>query len=542
VVQASSIRDALRDRGVLAELEIITTAGDRRAPDTAWGEGAFVTAIEDALLAGRIDVAVHSAKDVPTDEDPRLLIAAYVERAPSGDVVVVPVGRAARSLADLPAGSRVGTDSPRRTAFLRAVRPDLVLHPLHGNVDTRLRRLDEGQTDALVLAEAGLTRLGRGDRIAFRLPVEVLPPAPGQGALAVQIRADDVTTTEQVARLDDASTRLTVTLERDILAASGGGCRAPIGASATVRPDGGIEVVAGFARPDGSLTIITRRDVLSGERASLATLVAEVLAELSMRAVESATRTSWPRIMVTRTADQAPALVLALVDRGVTPVVVPAIAIEPIPGALDDPVRRWSSYDWIVITSSNAAAALVAALGSPARGRGPRWAAIGKATTRELLRAGVRPAFRPERSSGRALAEALPIEPGQHVLAPRSDVADDGVVEVLERRGAVVDAIVAYRTIEAPASSVRPLERGLEAGIDAVVLTSGSTARGLVGLADALGRREAVLRIPAICIGEPTAAEARRLGFEVVATSARQAVGAIADAAAGYLEAQEVAS
>ena len=164
LAQAGMVRDALVDAGALADLVVITTEGDRRAADTAWGEGAFVTAIEAALVGGEIDVAVHSAKDVPTDEDPRLAIAAFLERAPSADVVVLPAGRRGSSLDDVPGGSRVGTDSPRRTAFLRAIRPDLVMHPLHGNVDTRLRKLDEGQSDALVLAEAGLTRLGRADR------------------------------------------------------------------------------------------------------------------------------------------------------------------------------------------------------------------------------------------------------------------------------------------------------------------------------------------------------------------------------------------
>src|SRR6266700_721941 len=123
LAQANLIREALASAGVAARLVTITTAGDQRAPDTAWGEGAFVTAIEAALLSDEVDIAVHSAKDVPT-------------------------------------GSRMGTDSPRRTAFLRALRPDLLMHPLHGNVDTRLRKLDAGETDALVLAEAGLTRLG----------------------------------------------------------------------------------------------------------------------------------------------------------------------------------------------------------------------------------------------------------------------------------------------------------------------------------------------------------------------------------------------
>jgi len=137
IAQAELVRDALASQGRPATIVVIETAGDRRDPDTAWGEGAFVAAIEQALLDDRVDVAVHSAKDVPTDEDPRLAIAAYLPRADARDALVVRHGERARGIADLPIGSRVGTDSPRRTGFLRHQRPDLVIHPLHGNVDTR---------------------------------------------------------------------------------------------------------------------------------------------------------------------------------------------------------------------------------------------------------------------------------------------------------------------------------------------------------------------------------------------------------------------
>jgi len=252
LVQANLVRAALEAEGISAALVTITTQGDRRAPDTAWGEGAFVSAIESALLQGEVDVAVHSAKDVPTDEDPRLTIAAYPPRAPAGDVVVAPVGSSVASLNDLPIGAWVGTDSPRRSAFLHAIRPDLRIHPLHGNVDTRLGRLDAGETDALVLAEAGLVRLGRADRIAFRLDPEAVPSAPGQGALAIQVRSDDARSIELVGRLDDPPTRRAVEAERALLAASGGGCRAPIGALGRVT-GGRLDLLGGFARPEGTI-------------------------------------------------------------------------------------------------------------------------------------------------------------------------------------------------------------------------------------------------------------------------------------------------
>jgi hydroxymethylbilane synthase len=255
LAQARLVSAALEREGRQTRIVIVETQGDRRAPDTAWGEGAFVAAIEGALLDGRIDLAVHSAKDVPIDQDERLRIAAYLPRADPRDALVVRDDCMERRLADLKPGTRVGTDSPRRTGFLRASRPDLIVHALHGNVDTRLRRLDDGETDALVLACAGLDRLGLGERIVERLGADVMPPAPGQGAIAVQIRRDDARMLGLAATMDDPRTRSMVEAERAFLEASGGGCRAPIGALATI-VGAELDLLAGHASPDGLVAAI----------------------------------------------------------------------------------------------------------------------------------------------------------------------------------------------------------------------------------------------------------------------------------------------
>jgi hydroxymethylbilane synthase len=271
--QANLVVQAFERVGLAAELVIVETAGDLRAADTPWGEGAFVTAIERALLEGRADVAVHSAKDVPTDEDARLRIAAYLSRADARDALVVRQGDTRTSVDTLPLGARVGTDSPRRTGFLLAMRPDLVVHPLHGNVDTRLRRLDDGQTDALILAVAGLARLGREVRIGERLEPSTLPPAPGQGAIALQVRANDERLLSVAATIDDAPTRLAVETERAFLRLSGGGCRAPIGAFASVAGKT-LEVLGGYALPDGSCAAVERvAGPIADRDASVALLV-----------------------------------------------------------------------------------------------------------------------------------------------------------------------------------------------------------------------------------------------------------------------------
>ena len=539
--------DALARRGVATAINVISTAGDTRAPDTSWGEGAFVTAIEAALAEGRIDVAVHSAKDLPTDEDRRLLIAAFLPRAPAGDVLVLPTGAArVDSIAELPSGARVGTDSPRRTAFLRAERPDLVFHPLHGNVDTRLRRLDDGNSDVLVLAEAGLERLGRGERVSLRLDPTLVPPAPGQGALAVQVRAGDATTFKTVEALDDLHTRRAVEAERDLLAATGGGCRAPIGALAR-SDDDGLSLVAGYAREDGSVRVFVngRIDAPSGVAATDDPddrLTLDALHELADKAARAAMALHEPPVIVTRAADQAPALALALVDRGLAPLVVPAIEIESGDvDRIDDALEHFLSYDWVVVTSANTVAALEAGArrtGADLAGlgaTGPRWAAVGNATRRSLARVGVAAAFVPAASSAGALADALPIEAGDRVLFPRSDVAEQGPIDRLAARGAWVDAPVAYRTLEAPESSVARLRDAIELGPVATILTSGSTARGFLALARMIGAADRVLAIPAICLGPETAARAGELGYRVAAAGPVQRVGGIADLVARSL-------
>ena len=535
LAQAELVVGALERAGVATRISIIETAGDRRAPDTAWGEGAFVAAIERAVLAGSVDVAVHSAKDVPTEEDPRLCIGAYLPRADPRDALVVRADAPWRQLDDLPPGMRVGTDSPRRTGFVLARRPDLVVHPLHGNVDTRLRRLDAGETDALVLACAGLDRLGLDGRIAERIEPEVVPPAPGQGAIAVQVRCDDLRVIDAVARIDDPDTRLAVEAERAFLDACGGGCRAPIGALGVVAGDE-LALLGGMARTDGSAIRFERRHGPSATGATLARSLAEtferadgprVAPEIDAPRPAGATP---PRILVTRAADQAPDLMAALRANGLAPVSVPAIEVDLVdPDAgLAAALRRLDGHAWVVVTSANGARAIAQA----AKDTGfalhrVRWAAIGRATSRVLDANGLEVSFQPTRGDGATLAAGLPIGPGDRVLVVRGDLADGELPASLRRLGATVDDVIGYRTHEAPDASRALLRRAMAAGqFDGVVLTSGSTARGLVALARAEGLD--VTSIPAVCIGPETAAAARVAGFTVVAVSAEPGAAALA--------------
>ncbi|MFC7386185.1 hydroxymethylbilane synthase [Sphaerisporangium rhizosphaerae] len=228
--QSGQVADRLTAlTGHTVELVGVTTFGDVTKTQLAQlgGTGVFVSALRDKLIAGDIDFAVHSLKDLPTKPDPRVVIAAIPPRDDPRDALVGPA-----ALADLPPGARVGTGSPRRVAQLRLLRPDLDYVPIRGNADTRIGKVTSGELSAVVLAAAGLGRIGRQAEISQLFDVDEMLPAPGQGALAVECRADDAALVELLAVLDDPRTRAAVTAERALLATLEGGCHAPVGAYA----------------------------------------------------------------------------------------------------------------------------------------------------------------------------------------------------------------------------------------------------------------------------------------------------------------------
>jgi hydroxymethylbilane synthase len=289
LAQSRWVQAALQrhDPDLAVELVTIKTAGDRFLDtplSTLGGKGLFVAEIEEALAARHIDCAVHSLKDVPNELAPGLVIAAIPRREDPRDVVI---SRTRVALRDLPQGARLGTSSLRRGALIRAQRHNLTVVALRGNVDTRLRKLDAGELDAIVLAAAGLHRLGiKRDDVEFLDPEEFVP-AIGQGALAIESR-DDVSSMLQTA-LEDAHTRVTVTAERAFLARVGGSCHTPLAAYATLS-EGHVHLRGVIASPDGSHVVRGSRQSVAGSAVDAARDLADDLLSRGGRTILDALR------------------------------------------------------------------------------------------------------------------------------------------------------------------------------------------------------------------------------------------------------------
>jgi hydroxymethylbilane synthase len=278
--QARWVGAQLTAAGHECRIEIIKTTGDKitDVPLAKVGtKGLFTKEIEEALLDGRADLAVHSLKDLPTELPPGLVLAATPPREDPRDAIV------GRRLTELPEGARVGTSSLRRSAQLRKLRPDLQIESVRGNVDTRVRKLDEGQYDAILLASAGLKRLGWADRIAEILPPEVMCPAVGQGSLAIETRPVGAGF-EACCALDDVTTHVAVTAERAVLGSLGGGCQVPIGAHATVA-EGRIRLLGVVASPDGTEIIRAMSEGAVPDAEALGRALGEELLNMGARRI-----------------------------------------------------------------------------------------------------------------------------------------------------------------------------------------------------------------------------------------------------------------
>jgi hydroxymethylbilane synthase len=539
--QARWVQAKLGELGERSRIEIIKTTGDKitDAPLAKIGaKGLFTKEIEEALLDGRVDLAVHSLKDLPTSLPAGLGIAAIPAREDPRDAII------GSRLNDLPQGAKVGTSSLRRMAQLRALRPDLAVEPLRGNLDTRLRKLDLGLYDAIVVAYAGLKRLGMASRATEILNPESMCPAVGQGALGIETRlgGDRV---ERICRaLDDLPSRVAVTAERAVLASLGGGCQVPIGVYARLE-NGVLKVTALVASPDGHRVV---RLCMEGDpsdplglgkelgRRLLAAGAREILERVYDGAPPSATRSSLAgrRVVVTRARDQAEPLVSRLRALGAEVIELPTIEIHPASdySQLDAAIRRLPSYDWIIFTSVNGVRLFMERLalaGFDQQVVCTRLCAIGPATRKAIERLGLKVEVMPEQYVAESLVKAFAEYDlsGKRILLPRAAVARDLVPTELAARGASVDVVEVYRTAipEDTASRAAKIFSS-DSKPHWVTFTSSSTVRNFVACAG----RDALKGVRVASIGPVTSATARSYGIEIAAEATVYTIEGLLDA------------
>ncbi len=470
LAQSQHVAEALTRAVPAIEVEvvIVQSQGDKLfdAPlSRIAGKGVFTKEIEDALMDGRIDLAVHSLKDLPTQSPPGLAVAAVPARESPWDVLVAP--RPLR-LVDLPAGSVAGTSSLRRASQLRARHPQLEIRELRGNVPTRIRKMLEGQYAAIVLAEAGLHRLGLQPPFAERMDPQAMLPAPGQGALGLQIRGDDRELAGHLAALDDAATSACCTAERTLLDRLGGGCQVPLGAHAEYGAGGEMTLRARVLSQDGTTVVeavCTGPDpVALGEQAA-AELRTRGAEELIAAVIESAPEPpseipdATPsrrevRVIVTRDEDADGPLSRELRNRGMVPVCLPLVRTRLHPGVFTE-IDGAPVFEWVVATSANAVDALAAA---PPEVRHPlqraRFASVGKATTQKLESVGFTAEVTGTAGREELLEALLPlVEGGARVLVLRGTLAPPRIVDALRVHGCAVTDLVVYETTRVPESA-----------------------------------------------------------------------------------------
>lgn len=477
------------------ELEIIRPEGDIDKHSSLMkigGRGVFTSALQVQLLDGRVDLAVHSTKDLPSLAPAGVTIAAFPEREDARDALV---SRHGVSLDELPRNPVIGTSSRRRAVQVLAIRPDAEIRELRGNIDTRLRKGLSGTYDAVILAAAGLRRMGWDDPITALMPVDEFVPAPGQGALAVETRVTPDQAHEIAARLDNADIRLAVGTERAFLRGVGGGCTTPIGAHALVDRAHGVPVVWfwGMLASDDGRRLERVYEEFSLDNAETGAFAA---ANRLIRTVapkwtgtDHLNPLAGVTVLVTGSESQAQPLMDALTVRGAQPVRMPTITIEPVADTspVENAVERavGGGIDWLVLTSAHAVEPLAAHL----HGRyvAARIAVVGTRTHEALVRAGLKAHLVAAGPGAEQLVRDMARAgvDGNKVVCLLSDKARPILVDGLRAAGADVQAIEAYRNV--PVSEVDGEVRSLiHCGkIDAVTFASPSAIESFRHLAGA---------------------------------------------------------
>lgn len=473
-------------------IEKVSSKGDRvRDVPLAkiGGKGLFTKELEVALLDHEIDLAVHSLKDLPTELPQGLCLACVPERENPWDALV---SRNGETLANLPRGARVGTSSLRRQAMLRATRPDLNILDIRGNVPTRLKKLRDGEYDAIVLAMAGLTRLGLGGEVTETLGASVMLPAVGQGALGIEVREDDAALRQLLAPLNDSDTWNAVAAERALLSGLGGGCQTPLGAWARVEK-GVLTLDASVCTMDGTRKLDTTQSggvkdaIALGQTAARVLLAAgagECLASLDKNFEARGDALAGRRIVVTRPREQAGRLAEALEAHGAEVMTFPTIAIQGLPV---DPELLSEDYDWIIFTSVNGVRHFVEGVTTAERAvadlRTAAVCVIGPATADAARDAGFVVSLTPPEYVAESVLEVIRATEGdltgKRILMPRGKLARVDLPRGLREEGATVVEAVVYDTVPV-CPGADAVEDLLNAKPDMVTFTSGSTVDNFV--------------------------------------------------------------
>jgi len=513
--QARRVRALLqRVAGIDAELVIIKTAGDKdlETPLAGMaGKGFFTKEIEDALLAGQIDLAVHSLKDLQTVMPDGLVLGAVPERADRRDLLLIrPEAFASDRFLRLKSGAKVGTSSARRVAQLRFLRPDLIVEPLRGNVPTRVRKLREGQYDAILAASAGLDRLELplDDFRVYRIPESLLVPAPGQGTLGLQIRGKDAVTRQVVEKLDSDELREIVYLEREVLRRLEGGCQLALGTAAE-KTENGYRLVTFLGTDQANRP---RRVVVNG--ADPARIIQSAVSYLRGTPQRHVSARRGVSVWITREPERAIAFVDSLAANRFAITAVPVFAAVEAgdPQMQKRALSSLSSYDWVMFTSQVTVREfkrLMDAQGVNWTGQ-TRRAAVGKKTARALEEAGWKADFVADVADAASLSEQFVQENRGQIgkaLFPCGQAAGDDLESGLAAVGIQFDRLVCYNMIAHP--NMTSVIRGLP-DPDAVVFTSPQAARFL------MAERPLSQDTLAVSIGPSTSEALLSLGCPIV--------------------------
>lgn len=493
--QAQAVRDALATRfpALAIDVHVIRPEGDIDKTSSLLkigGRGVFASALQQALLDGEIDVAVHSAKDVPTIEPAGLAIAAFPEREDARDAVVSRHGVGLAQLPDLPV---IGTSSRRRAVQVQAIRPDATIIDLRGNIDNRLRKAESLEYDAVILAAAGLARMGWEDRIVEYLPFDRFVPSPGQGALAIETRADPDPAYAVARALDSPDVSLAVGIEREFLRSMGGGCTTPIGAHVEVESDV-VTLWAMMAADDGSsmrrqLFTLDRATALHDAREAASGMMKDLgekpaANDDSPRPPGNRSPLAGKNVVVTGTGRLVDSLERAFRPEGADVITAPTLDILPssTPSALKEALEgaEQGRFDWLVVTSQQSVPAL-SAFGACRLGGKVRIAAVGASTARALRAAGFDVDLTPDDQTGPGLVEAFRIlgATGSSALCLLGSTASETVPVGLKASGMAVTRVESYqsRPVDRIADDVRQAVRS--GRVDLVVFASPLTVQTL---------------------------------------------------------------